>query len=83
MTDSKTINRKKLKGVVTSDKMDKTVVVMITTLKKHKKYLKYFKTSTKFKAHDEENAYKEGDNVVIEACRPLSKDKKWRVIEKI
>lgn len=76
----KTNKKRRLKGVVTSDRMEKTVVVTITTSKKHSKYLKYFKQSSKFKAHDEEGQYKKGDKVVIEECRPISKDKRWRVV---
>ncbi len=69
-----------LEGVVVSDKMDKTVVVKVTTLKTHKLYLKQYRTSQNYKAHDPNNAYKVGDNVKIVACRPISKDKKWRVL---
>ena len=84
MNDNKEIKRKRqLKGVVTSDKMDKTVVVTVSSTKKHKKYLKYYSVSSRFKAHDENNEYKVGDNVVIEETRPLSKEKHWRVVGKI
>jgi small subunit ribosomal protein S17 len=76
----KEVKRRRLKGTVTSDKMDKTVVVTITTSKKHPKYLKYFKQSSRFKAHDPENQYKVGDDVVIEETRPLSKGKRWIVV---
>ncbi|MFH1694453.1 MAG: 30S ribosomal protein S17 [Patescibacteria group bacterium] len=76
----KEIKRRRLKGVVTSDKMEKTVVVTVTTSKKHSKYLKYFNKSSKFKAHDEDNQYKVDDEVVIEEGRPISKDKRWTVI---
>jgi len=62
--------------------MDKTRVVSITRLKRHSRYDKYYKTTAKFKAHDEKNEYKEGDEVVIEETRPLSKDKRWRIVEK-
>ena len=61
--------------------MNKTVVVRVDRLKKHPKYLKYYKISKKFKAHDEKNEYKVGDTVVIKETRPLSKDKRWRVID--
>ncbi len=71
---------RKLKGIVTSDKMDKTVVVTVSTRKKHPKYFRYFTKSAKFKAHDEENRYKIGDSVVIAETRPLSKEKRWEVI---
>lgn len=71
--------KRKLKGVVTSDKMSKTKVVEVTRLKKHPRYLKYYKVSKKFKAHDEENKYRLGDKVVIQETRPLSKEKRWRI----
>lgn len=71
------------KGVVVSDKMDKTVVVEVTRLKKHQKYKKYFKVTTKFKAHDEENKYHTGDRVVIQETRPLSRDKRFMVVSKV
>ncbi len=76
-------NRKrKLEGVVVSDKMSKTRVVEVYSMKKHPKYLKYFKVSKRFKAHDEQNEYKAGDMVVIQETRPMSKDKRWIIIGK-
>ncbi len=75
-----TKNPKKLKGVVVSDKMDKTVVVLVGRYIKHKKYKKYFKVSKKYKAHDPENKYKVGEKVMIEETRPISKDKHFRVV---
>lgn len=69
-----------LRGTVVSDKMQKTVVVAITRLKKHPKYQKYYKVTKRFKAHDEANKYKTGDKVTIQETRPLSKDKRWQVI---
>lgn len=80
--ESELKKKRKLKGAVVSDKMQKTVVVSIVRLKKHPKYKKYFKVTRKFKAHDEDNEYHVGDRVVIEETRPLSKDKRWRVIGK-
>ena len=71
---------KKLKGVVVSDTMNKTVVVLVNRYVKHPKYKKYIKKSKKFKAHDEKKEYKKGDNVIIQECRPISKDKHWKVI---
>ena len=71
---------KKLKGVVVSDKMDKTVVVLVSRYVKHPKYKKFIIKSKKFKAHDEKKKYKVGDKVIIEECRPISKDKHWKVI---
>ncbi|OGY57034.1 MAG: 30S ribosomal protein S17 [Candidatus Colwellbacteria bacterium RBG_13_48_8] len=70
---------RRLEGVVTSDKMNRTVVVTVTTAKKHPKYLKYYQSSKRFKAHDETNQYKVGDKVIIEETRPLSREKRWRV----
>lgn len=68
-------------GVVTSDKMDKTVVVTVERLEKHPVFGKYIRRRTKFKAHDERNECKPGDTVLIRECRPLSKDKSWRVVK--
>ena len=73
---------KRLRGVVVSDKMDKTVVVLVNRFVEHSKYKKYIKQSKKYKAHDEENKHKVGDMVEIEETRPLSKDKHFRVLEK-
>lgn len=73
-------SKKVLKGVVVSDKMDKTVVVNVTRFVEHKKYQKRVKISKKYKAHDEENSKKIGDIVEIEETRPISKDKKFKVI---
>jgi small subunit ribosomal protein S17 len=72
-------NRKIQTGVVVSDKMDKTVVVKVDRLVKHPVYNKYIKKTAKYKAHDEDNACKIGDRVVIVETRPLSKDKFWKV----
>ena len=69
-----------MKGVVVSDKMDKTVVVSVTRFVKHPKYQKFQKISKRFKAHDENNVKKVGDTVTIEETRPISKDKHFKVI---
>jgi small subunit ribosomal protein S17 len=69
-----------LKGVVTSDKMDKTVVVSVSRFIKHPLYGKFYKVSKKYKAHDAENKYKTGDTVEIVETRPISKDKKFKVV---
>jgi small subunit ribosomal protein S17 len=74
---------RKIIGTVVSDKMMKTRVVAVASLKKHPKYLKFYKVTTKFKAHDENNEYKTGDKVTIEESRPLSREKRWRIINKI
>jgi len=87
MTDQKDKNieenkksQRKFDGVVSSDKMDKTIVVKVESIKTHPAYQKRYKRSKKYKVHDEKNQYKEGDQVSFVECRPLSKDKKWRVI---
>lgn len=73
--------RKEFTGVVISDKMQKTVIVRTMHLSKHKKYSKTIKRYNKFKAHDENGSAKLGDTVRIEETRPLSKDKRFRVVE--
>jgi len=83
MADSTIKNKRKLEGVIVSDKMAKTRVVLIERLKLHAKYRKYEKVSSRFKAHDENNEYKAGDRVVIEETRPLSRDKRWIIVRKI
>lgn len=75
--------RKKLKGKVVSDKGEKTVVVLIDRFVKHKRYGKFIRISKKYKAHDEKNEFKAGDKVVIEECRPISKDKSFKVVQKV
>jgi small subunit ribosomal protein S17 len=73
--------RKTRTGVVVSDKMDKTIVVLIVRKWKHPRYGKMVKSSKKYKAHDEENVAKNGDEVLITETRPISKDKRWRLVE--
>ncbi|MGL5820590.1 MAG: 30S ribosomal protein S17 [Sarcina sp.] len=73
--------RKKRLGTVVSDKMDKTIVVAVATKVRHPLYGKTVNKTTKFKAHDENNEAKVGDKVVIMETRPLSKDKRWRLVE--
>lgn len=82
MDKDKKIIKRKFTGVVTSDKMDKTIVVQVLTVKRDQKYKKRYFISKKYKVHDEKNQFKEGDKVEFIECRPLSKDKKWRVIAK-
>ena len=72
--------RRVLTGLVVSDKMDKTVVVEVTRRVKHPKYRKYINRTKSFKAHDEDNAFKAGDRVVIQESRPLSRTKRWVVV---
>lgn len=75
--------KNKLQGKVVSDKQEKTVVVEVSRVKKHPRYGKRYEVHKKYKAHDPENEYKEGDEVMIEEIKPISKDKKWKVIEKV
>ena len=75
--------RKTRVGIVTSDKMDKTIVVSIVDNVKHPLYNKIIKRTYKLKAHDEENTCKIGDRVRVMETRPLSKDKRWRLVEVI
>ncbi len=72
-------NKRTMKGIVVSDKMDKTVVVKVDTVKTHPKYLKRYKVSKKYKAHDEKNEFKIGDQVLIVEARPMSGEKRWEV----
>lgn len=73
--------RKVREGIVVSDKMNKTIVVAIDTMKVHPIYKKRVKNTTKIKAHDEENIAQIGDKVRIMETRPLSRDKNWRLVE--
>ena len=73
--------RKERVGLVCSDKMDKTVVVLVEYRIMHPLYKKYVKRYEKFKAHDSDNSCKMGDVVKIESCKPISKEKKWKVVE--
>jgi len=80
--DNQTQRRKKtLIGIVISDKMDKTVTVLVERLTQHSTYKKYIRKRKKFRAHDGQNACRIGDKVLIVESRPLSKDKHWRVRE--
>lgn len=72
--------RRVLQGVVVSDKADKTVIVLVERRVMHPIYKKFIKRSKKYRAHDEGNAYKTGDVVRIEECRPISKTKSWQVV---
>ncbi len=75
------VTTRTLTGQVVSDKMDKTMTVLVERRVKHPLYKKYIRRSTKLHAHDEENACRVGDLVSIEPCRPLSKSKSWRLYE--
>ncbi|MBL7129909.1 MAG: 30S ribosomal protein S17 [Candidatus Omnitrophica bacterium] len=73
--------RKKQTGVVISDKMQKTIIVRVGRLSKHYKYSKIIKKFNKFKVHDEKDEAKIGDKVLIAETKPISKDKRWRLVE--
>jgi len=75
--------KKKLQGIVVSDKMQKTVVVLVERVKEHPKYKRRYKIHKKYKAHDENKEYKAGDKVIIEETIPISKDKHFIVVKKI
>lgn len=83
--ETQTIQTKKqsLVGVVVSDKMDKTRVVLVTRFEQHPKYKKYIKRNKRYKVHDAKNEYHLGDRVRIEACAPLSRHKAFVAVEKI
>ncbi len=74
-------NKRTIQGVVVSNKMDKTVVVLTERLIKHPKFHKYLRQHKKYKAHDENNGCNIGDTVMIVESRPISKEKRWRVRE--
>ena len=81
-TTERAANRRRIKqGRVASDKMDKTIVVVTETRVPHPVYKKVVRQSTRFKAHDEKNDAKTGDLVRIQECRPMSRDKRWRLVE--
>ncbi|MBI2625316.1 MAG: 30S ribosomal protein S17 [Candidatus Nealsonbacteria bacterium] len=75
--------KRKLTGIIVSDKMQKTVVVEVERIKEHPKYKRRFRVHKRYKAHDQNQEYHVGDRVVIEESRPISKEKRWRVIKKI
>jgi len=72
-----------IKGIVTSTKMDKTIVVSVHTYKSHSKYKKRYRVTKKYYAHDENNTCKENDVVVIKESQPLSKTKRWALVERL
>ena len=76
-------NKRKFQGIVVSHRMDKTAVVKVDQIKVHPKYGKRYRTSERYKVHDEKNEYKVGDDVIFEECRPLSREKRWRITGKV
>jgi len=75
--------KKQLIGTIVSDKMAKTAVVEVKKIKEHPKYRRRFWSAKKYKAHDEKGEYQTGDRVIIEECRPLSRDKRWIIKSKV
>ncbi|MFN2115173.1 MAG: 30S ribosomal protein S17 [Anaerolineae bacterium] len=73
--------RRQLQGTVVSNRMDKTAVVRVERMKAHPLYRKVIRLHSKYMAHDEENEAQIGDEVIIEECRPVSRSKRWRIIE--
>ncbi len=73
--------RKTRSGIVVSNKMDKTIVVAVVRITRHPLYKKYIKRRVRYKAHDAEKKCQVGDTVTIRECRPLSKEKRWKVVE--
>lgn len=78
-----TTAKRRLTGTIVSDKMDKTVVVTVETVTQHPIYRKKYSVHKKYKAHDPQNEFHSGDVVIIEEMRPLSRDKRWRVVAKV
>ena len=81
MAENKKSGKKEFIGIVKSDKMEKTIVVSIETLKLHPLYKKYVKRAKRIKAHDEKNEANIGDRVQVIECRPISKEKCWRLVQ--
>jgi len=73
--------KRKFQGTVISDKMAKTIVVAIEEIRQHPKYLRRYKIQKRFKVHDENKQAKVGDKVIFEECRPLSKEKRWKLVK--
>ena len=81
MAGQKATAQRERQGVVVSDKMEKTIVVQVSAVKPHAQYAKVMRTTDRLKAHDEENQARVGDTVLVRECRPLSRDKTWRLIK--
>jgi small subunit ribosomal protein S17 len=75
-----TSKQRERQGLVVSDKMDKTIVVQVTSVHPHAEYKKIVRRTSRLKAHDENNEARIGDTVLVRECRPLSRDKTWRLI---
>jgi small subunit ribosomal protein S17 len=81
MAEQPTTKQRERQGLVVSDKMDKTIVVQVSTVKPHAEYKKVVRRTSRLKAHDENNEARIGDTVLVRECRPLSRDKTWRLIQ--
>ncbi|MCL5736387.1 MAG: 30S ribosomal protein S17 [Actinobacteria bacterium] len=81
MAGQQEVKQRERQGVVVSDKMDKTIVVQVTAVKPHAQYKKVVRRTSRLKAHDEKNEARLGDTVLVRECRPLSRDKTWRLIK--
>ena len=79
--EKKQINHRRMEGVVVSVKTDKTIHVLVKSIKTHPKYKKQYTTTRKYPVHDEKNIAKEEDKVIFEECRPISKTKRWRLVK--
>jgi small subunit ribosomal protein S17 len=80
MAEQRTTAQRERQGVVVSDKMDKTIVVQVSAVKPHAEYKKVVRRTSRLKAHDENNEARVGDTVLVRECRPLSREKTWRLI---
>jgi small subunit ribosomal protein S17 len=81
MAEKRATAQRERQGVVVSDKMEKTIVVQVSAVKPHAQYKKVIRTTDRLKAHDEQNEARVGDTVLVRECRPLSRDKTWRLIK--
>ena len=80
MAEQRATTQRERQGVVVSDKMDKTIIVQVSAVKPHAQYGKVVRTTSRLKAHDEQNEARMGDTVLVRECRPLSRDKTWRLV---
>lgn len=76
-------NPRKFQGTIVSNKMNDTAVVSIVSKKVHRKYKKAYKSTRRFNCHNQDNKFKEGEIVIFEECRPMSKTKRWRIVAKV
>ncbi len=83
MSEEKKTQRRRLTGEVVGNKMEKTALVRVDRTVEHSKYHKRYVRSAKYKVHDEKNELVEGDKIIFEECRPMSKDKCWRFVKKV